>query len=122
MNIVSRPWEPQDLLDDLQMYIDEEPDNYLNGRRTTMCMARDFLKEHFREDTKMMEWISVKERLPEENQRVILHIPMVAEGGNVRTGWLEPIKMWFTDSRDRLFYKQVTHWMPLPEPPKEDET
>lgn len=47
MNVVSRPWKPQDLLDDLQMYIDEEPDNYLNGRRTTMCMARDYLKAYF---------------------------------------------------------------------------
>lgn len=52
MNIVSRPWEPQDLLDDLQMYIDEEPDNYLNGRRTTLCMARDYLKAYF--DTGLM--------------------------------------------------------------------
>ena len=47
VKLISRPWEPQDLLDDLQMYIDEEPDNYLNGRRTAMCMARDYLKELF---------------------------------------------------------------------------
>ena len=47
MNIVSRPWRPQDLIDDLQMLIDEEPDLYLNGRRTTLCMARDFLKDYF---------------------------------------------------------------------------
>ena len=49
MNIVARPWEPQDLIDDLQMFIDEEPDNYLNVRRTTMLMAMDYLKEHFAE-------------------------------------------------------------------------
>lgn len=49
--IVSRPWEPQDLIDDLQLLIDEEPDRYLNDRRTTLCMARDYLKEHFREST-----------------------------------------------------------------------
>lgn len=47
MNIVSRPWQPQDLLDDLQLLIDEEPDNYLNFRRTTMCTARDYLKDFF---------------------------------------------------------------------------
>ena len=62
MNIVSRPWEPQDLLDDLQMYIDEEQDNYLNGRRTTMCMARDFLKEFFEDtDCHMKDNYEVKE-------------------------------------------------------------
>lgn len=47
MTIEARPWKPQDLLDGLQSIIDEEPDNYLNTRRTTLCMARDYLKEHF---------------------------------------------------------------------------
>ena len=47
LKLISRPWQPKDLLDDLQMYIDEEPDNYLNGRRTAMCMARDYLKAYF---------------------------------------------------------------------------
>ena len=27
--------------------IDEEPDAYLNDRRTTLCTARDYLKEYF---------------------------------------------------------------------------
>lgn len=47
MNIVARPWRTEDLLDDLQLLIDEEPDLYLNERRATMCMARDFLKDYF---------------------------------------------------------------------------
>lgn len=47
MKIEARPWQPQDLIDDLQLLIDEEPDSYLNGRRTTLCMARDYLKEFF---------------------------------------------------------------------------
>jgi hypothetical protein len=48
MELISRPWIPQDLLDDLQMYIDEENDSYLNGRRTAMCMARDYLSHYFK--------------------------------------------------------------------------
>jgi hypothetical protein len=48
---VSRPWEPQDLLDDIQMMIDEEPDFFLNDRRATLCMARDYLKKYFASDT-----------------------------------------------------------------------
>lgn len=47
MKIEQRPWKPQDLLDDLQSIIDEEPDLYLNTRRVTLCMARDYLKEYF---------------------------------------------------------------------------
>lgn len=47
IKIEARPWTPQDLLDDLQGIIDEEPDRYLNTRRTTICMALDYLKEYF---------------------------------------------------------------------------
>lgn len=47
MKIEARPWEPKDLIDDLQEMIDEEPDRYLNDRRTTLCMARDYLKKYF---------------------------------------------------------------------------
>lgn len=48
--IVARQWQPQDLIDDLQMMIDKEPDSITNGRRTTLCMARDYLKDFFATD------------------------------------------------------------------------
>ena len=118
--IVSRPWEPQDLIDDLQMYIDEEPDNYLNGRRTAMCMARDYLKKFFEQESLAQatsEWVSVDERLPEVGKTVLTldkrgHINdrytyKCADGVAVFTA------EYLTSSKD------ITHWMPLPEPPKE---
>lgn len=46
-HIEARPWKPQDLLDDLQKMIDEESGTYLNNHRTTLCTARDYLKEYF---------------------------------------------------------------------------
>lgn len=45
--IEARPWEPQDLLDDLMEMITEQPDSYMNKNRDTLCMAHDYLKEHF---------------------------------------------------------------------------
>lgn len=51
VRIEARPWEPQDLIDDLQLMIDEEPDSYLNGNRITLCMARDYLKKFFSEES-----------------------------------------------------------------------
>lgn len=45
--IVFRLWQPKDLIDDLQLMIDEEPDSYLNGRLSTLCSARDYLKSFF---------------------------------------------------------------------------
>ena len=47
--IEARPWKPQDLLNDLQSIIDEEPDRYLDTRRTTICTALAYLKEYFSE-------------------------------------------------------------------------
>lgn len=47
MNIESRQWKPRDLLDNLQKMIDEEPDDYCNERRWTLCTARDYLKQYF---------------------------------------------------------------------------
>lgn len=116
MNIVSRPWKPQDLLDDLQMYIDEEPDNYLNGRRTAMCMARDYLKEHFEQKPK---WISVEERLPEYGKYVL-----VADERNRFIGLfsLEKTEENYVFWRDMGSWTMdviaITHWMPLPTPPE----
>jgi len=59
----------------------------------------------------MPKWISVKDRLPEENRDVII-------GWNDITG-----VGWFADNN---FYgkginpkKRVTHWMPLPDGPEE---
>lgn len=108
--IVSRPWEPQDLIDDLQMLIDEEPDNYLNFRRTTMCTARDYLKEHFAEP----RWISVEERLPTEaDANPYESVLAIAKDDGFARSWVwdlvERYPNWFT------------HWMPLPKPPTEVE-
>lgn len=61
----------------------------------------------------MGEWISVKERLPEAFECVIVCRPkrgtMIVEAGclDVNDWW----KVYGTRT------KAVTHWMPLPEPP-----
>ena len=106
--IVARPWQPQDLIDDLQGIIDEECDNYLNTRRTTLCMARDYLKEHFAEQ----KWIPVTEMLPEQNEDVLVYTIT----NDVRKAHCYGDRQWFAEDG---IWRRVTHWMPLPEPPKE---
>lgn len=60
-------------------------------------------------------WISVKDRLP----RVFKNVLTIDSKGKIRINWLENIigmKGYFAyDSGS------VTHWQPLPEPPKEDK-
>jgi hypothetical protein len=70
----------------------------------------------------MMEWINVKDRLPAHGQIVILFEDKV-------DNW----EMWFgnysTYSKEFLYFygngnkndREFTHWMPLPQPPKELE-
>ena len=58
-------------------------------------------------------WASVDERLPEEKQRVIVHCERVGTS----VGWII-WGDWMTDIGPDA--GKVTHWMPLPEPPKED--
>lgn len=67
----------------------------------------------------MPEWISVQERLPtyEEFRRGHGYVIVAFESGDVRCGWLSLTnKTWAREtSKDK-----VTHWMPFPDPPKEE--
>ena len=67
-----------------------------------------------------MEWISVKDRLPEQYERVI--VARVYEKGKplqVEQGMLTAGGWWKVYGTN---VKKVSYWMPLPEPPEEEET
>lgn len=60
-----------------------------------------------------MEWISIKDEMPDKMRRVIAFSPAMEEsdtgGISVQWGW-----MCHNPKTD------FTHWMPLPEPPSEN--
>ena len=64
------------------------------------------------EEVQQMRWIPVEERLPEEKQRVIVRCERVGTS----VGWIL-WGNWMTDIGPGA--GKVTHWMPLPQPPKE---
>ena len=64
------------------------------------------------EEVQVMRWIPVEERLPEEKQRVIVRCERVGTS----VGWIL-WGNWMTDIGPGA--GKVTHWMPLPQPPKE---
>ena len=70
--------------------------------------------DHFREATKKVghKWTSVEERLPEDGVDVLTR-RAVGMSVEAHCGW-----GWTEDGYHTKW--RVTHWMPLPEPPKED--
>ena len=67
----------------------------------------------------VQEWVSVKDRLPEDGGYAVCiakrnpfsrFMPMVAR--IEKNGWVNPIT--------EQYISEVTHWMPIPQPPKGD--
>jgi len=66
---------------------------------------------------KESEWIGVEEKLPEYGERVLC---------SLETGWVELIGIlyengwtcFYSDGQKLAEVNQVTHWQPLPSPPK----
>ena len=67
---------------------------------------------------KFGEWISVKDRLPEDNTNVLVYrgslISVYTYIGH--NEWEDDYGYWSRTDDDG-----ITHWMPLPEPPKEED-
>ena len=78
----------------------------------------EYLADHLiNNGVTVQEWISVKDWLPEVGGYVVCiakrnpfsrFMPMVAR--IEKNGWVNPIT--------EQYISEVTHWMPLPEPPK----
>lgn len=65
------------------------------------------------------KWISVEEKLPEESVEVLMLFKH-----NMAAGWYGGEGDWYSNTDDGFYAScdgEPTHWMPLPEPPKEDD-
>ena len=81
------------------------------------------------EEIKRHKWISVKERLPEDDTDVLVVRKFLGVKGQVRPSTYVEIASrigdeWVAVSDEykisRSKHTNPTHWMPLPEPPKEE--
>ena len=68
---------------------------------------------------KVLNWISVEERLPEPFVPVLVHIPGDRPFPTVREAFIEKTGLWYSTGF-RYEQEEVTHWCEMPEPPKED--
>ena len=63
----------------------------------------------------VQEWISVKDRLPRDGRYLTVRYDQVTRSSFVDILWFERGDWW---NRHYPGDYAVTHWMPLPEPPK----
>lgn len=60
-----------------------------------------------------MEWILIKDRLPEQGRDVLLF-----DGGQIYFGYYSEISNHFLVAGDSVSIADFTHWMELPEFPR----
>ena len=69
-----------------------------------------------------MNWISVKDRLPEDERTVLVYYNF---GDKCKISFYETLAYYAFDPEPHWQHEgtglKVTHWMPLPEPPEEGE-
>lgn len=65
----------------------------------------------------VQRWIPVTERLPEKEGRYLC-VKRIGKSGAVYVTMMNGDSYGF--SMEHIYTDEVTHWMPLPEPPKED--
>ena len=63
----------------------------------------------------VQEWISVKDRLPEQFVNVLCYFPEKDYGSKAEIDYAETTDGHFASS---FKWGHPTHWMPLPQPPK----
>ena len=78
--------------------------------------CQDILLNEAMELLKARSWISVKERLPEDGQVVLGFL--CDNGYQVLTFSVAKNRWWGNEVW--YWFEEISHWMPLPEPPKEE--
>ena len=80
------------------------------------------------EELSKSRWIPVTQRLPvggDDSGAICENVCLMMDDGTVSCGWMNGItkKVYYLNARDDVIIKapitRVTHWMPLPEPPKD---
>lgn len=103
----------KEAMDEMFDFICDMPSG-LDGFESDFDAAFDELKKV----ESALRWIPVAERLPEKGEIVLACGKRHATSGMFQGALRNNPKLWHWKGNT---LKEVTHWMPLPEPPKEDE-
>lgn len=98
-------------------YINGVEDPYISPY---LLKAIDFAVAALREQ-EQRRWIPVEERLPQNYISVLVYIPTAEPLPMVHEAYIGDDGEWHSSIVYGVENEDVTHWMPMPEPPKEDE-
>lgn len=118
-----------ELLDDIQLRGEDFTDYEIYGIRLPDTVSNEDVASHLiANGVTVQEWISVKDRLPQGAdgkslcEMVVAYLNNGEVVGQVCTGWLNGDKWYLIVGCDDYYtvwgLSAVTHWMPLPKPPK----
>lgn len=101
------------------MTIQEYTAELMQAREAIAKLARECAEAYDRIAELENPWISVKDRMPEESDCYLVYIVANNTPKNKSI-----ITLYYTNLTKQFVYENrelftVTHWMPLPEPPKE---
>lgn len=114
-----------DILDKWEFFFGQRAGRELWAHKPTDIQNQDIAD--FNRDVQLVRaalreqprWISVVERLPEPFVSVLVYMPEERPLPTVHEGFLAREGMWYANHFDRE-PMEITHWTPLPEPPKEE--
>ena len=90
----------------------------IERKTVSQCVSEDYCKGWNDAVDAMPKWISVEDRLPEDDQDVLVCVNKnTIDTGYCSFGYDPSVRNWYAYAS---VSNNVTHWMPLPEPPKED--
>lgn len=117
-------YENKDLLEERELneHLRDKVKQLETAHRTEYCEEADYDCKALGEARKRIaeleaqapKWISVEERLPDDHKRVLIAVQF-ENGISIHTTGFSG-GAWYVTLLDSEY---VTHWMPLPEPPKE---
>ena len=104
-----------ELLDDIQVRGEDFTDYEIYGMRVPDTVSNEDVASHLiAHGVTVQEWIPVTERLPNHWEDVLVRLQCGDCVVAVRSGLI-----WRVRWNSTLLDREPTHWMPLPQPPKE---